>query len=114
MAGSIAKLKHSGRGWPQEWLDRARDAREVRSSIGAELADYIREADMTGSREFVALRIRSFANAEASGDAAVVRAALADLATAVGAYMAAIDLGLVEGLRQEPRPTNGTAVSRSG
>lgn len=68
--------------------------RAARLSVATQLAVHVVAADLTGSPEFVALRIRHFAEAARSGDPHVQRAACMDLAGAAAAYCAQVDLDL--------------------
>lgn len=77
---------------PVEYQEGARRAREARQNVGSQLAGLIATADLTGSQEYVALRIRGYADALRTGDDVLIRSALMDLGTAAGATAAAIDI----------------------
>ena len=106
----VSKAKPSERGEPEEWKRGARKARDARHNVARQIAEHIVEADLTGSREFVALRVRTFAQAEATGDLHVIRAALMDLAGAAGAYLVQVDLQLPEPDRPRGRKFGGHAA----
>lgn len=77
---------------PQEWKDRSAQARDARANVGQQLTDLLVEADITGSLAMIAKRVRELAQAEASGDMTVMRAASMELAVAAGVYAAGMDL----------------------
>lgn len=87
------------RGEPAEMREGAQRGRAARWHVASQLAAHIVSADLTGSREFVGLRVRGFADAERSGDLYVVRSALMDLAGASAAYVCQIDMQLPEAKR---------------
>lgn len=77
---------------PQEWKDRSQEAREARLNVGQQFTDLLVEADMTGSTQLIAKRVRELVQAEKSGDEDVTRAASMELAVAAGLYAAGMDL----------------------
>lgn len=66
--------------------------REARWHVASQLAAEIVQFDRTGSTELLAFRIRGLADARRTGDSTVMRSALMDLGTAVGACVAQIDM----------------------
>jgi hypothetical protein len=90
----VSRAKPSERGEPEEWKRGARAARAIRQNVARQVSEHIIEADLTGSREYVAMRVRTFAEAERNGDPYVLRAALMDLCGASAAYLVAVDLRL--------------------
>lgn len=79
---------------PLEWVEGATRARAARENVAAQVTDLIRSADLTGSPDFVVLRIRNYSEAQKAGDRAAERAALMEMAVAAAATAAAIDLTL--------------------
>lgn len=77
---------------PQEWKDRSQSAREARLNVGQQFTDLLVEADITGSPQLIAKRVRGLVEAEGSGDVTVMRAAAMELAVAAGVYAAGMDL----------------------
>lgn len=77
---------------PEGWKDGSRRARAARQNAGRQIAESLVAADITGSREFLARRLRNVAEAEREGDDFVKRGAYLDLAVAAGAMVAAIDV----------------------
>ena len=77
---------------PVEYQQGARRAREARSHVAQQLGSLIETADLTGSHDFVARRVRSYVDALREGDVVVIRSALMDLGAAVGATVADLDL----------------------
>lgn len=79
---------------PAEYQEGSRRARKARAHVAEQLGHLIESADLTGSHPLVARRISGYAAAMREGDPLVIRSALMDLGTAVGATVAAIDLDL--------------------
>lgn len=77
---------------PPAWAEGAAAARAARGKVTEQLADLIRFADLTGSPDLVALRIRNYATAQAADDRIAQRAALMELATACAVTAAGIDV----------------------
>ena len=77
---------------PSEWQEGATAARAARENVAVQLQDLILDADLTGSPDFVARRVREYAAAKATGDTSVQRAALMELATAAATTAAGLDL----------------------
>lgn len=77
---------------PEEWINATERAREARSVVAGQMADLLTGMDITGGRELVTSRIRQLREAELSGDASVVRAAVMECAVAFGAWAVRIDL----------------------
>jgi hypothetical protein len=77
---------------PQEWKERSEDARKARLNVGQQFTDLLVEADITGSSQLIAKRVREMVEAEGSGDRTMMRAAAMELAVAAGVYAAGIDL----------------------
>lgn len=79
---------------PAAWEAGARKAREARAAVATQLSDLISSADLTGSPDYVARRLREYATAVRTGDAESERAALMELSVAAAATAASIDLRL--------------------
>ena len=77
---------------PVEYQEGAKRARAARAHVADQLGHLIESSDLTGSHPLVARRIHGYAEAVKSGDGPVIRSALMDLGTAIGATVAAIDL----------------------
>lgn len=77
---------------PIEWLKATEQAREARANVAGQVAELLTGMDITGGREHVTSRIRQLSEAERSGDATVVRAAVMECAVAFGAWAVRIDL----------------------
>lgn len=77
---------------PAEYQEGARRARAARENVAEQLRASIEASDLTGSHPFVGRRIGDYARALQSGDDMVIRGALMELGTAIGATVAAIDL----------------------
>lgn len=77
---------------PIAWQEGATTARATRRNVAEQVSELILDADLTGSRDFVARRVSGYAAAVASGDPAAERAALMELSTAAACTAAAIDL----------------------
>lgn len=76
---------------PTEWVEGAKVGRAARKRVAGQLKELIEGADLTGSTDLVARRIRSYSKAVKSGDAESQRAALMELAAAAGTTAAGID-----------------------
>jgi hypothetical protein len=79
---------------PGEWVAGAAAARRARTSVAAQVSELISSADLTGSPDYVARRLREYATAVRAGDAESERAALMELSVAAAATAASIDLRL--------------------
>lgn len=77
---------------PEEWITATEQAREARSNVAGQLAELLTGMDITGGREHVTSRIRQLSDAEKSGDATVVRAAVMECSVAFAAWAVRIDL----------------------
>ena len=77
---------------PEEIRRITEEARGVRDSVADQLAQMIREMDMTGSRGYLGRRLRELVAAEKSGDPMALNAAVMEVAAAAGAWAADIQL----------------------
>lgn len=100
----VSRAKPSRQGEPGEYRENAKKARAVRESVGAQLHWSVTHQDLTGSAPLVGRRVQEWIRAEKEGDALMVRAALADIAQAAGAYMAHLDL--TNPAWEAPQPKN--------
>lgn len=82
---------------PVEYQEGAKRARAARAHVAEQLGHLIESSDLTGSHPLVARRVQGYADAMRSGDGPVIRSALMDLGTAIGATVAAIDLNTPPG-----------------
>lgn len=76
----------------EEWRAGSVRAWEKQEVVAGQLAELIFDLGMPGSSDAFARRLRDLAAAKASGDRALLRAALMDTATAAAAWVVAIDL----------------------
>lgn len=88
----VSRAKPSKQGEPEEYKVNAKRARAAREDAGDQVRWAISHADLTGSPEYVARRVREWLEAEREGDPFVTRAALLEIAAAAGAYIVHLDL----------------------
>lgn len=74
---------------PEKMGERAADARQ---KAAKQIAEMILDEDVAGGRERLARSVRGVAEAAASGDMLVTRAALMELVASAAAWVVAIDL----------------------
>lgn len=89
---------------PLAWQEGATSARACRKNVAAQVTASIIDADLTGSKDFVAKRVAQYARACTSADPAAERAALMELSTAAACTAAAIDMA-------HPKPRKRRAKS---
>lgn len=85
---------------PDEWAKatskartaREKAAREIAQNVAQQVYEQIVEGDTMGGRGLLAQRIKALAAAEQRGDTRVTRAALMEICTATGSWIAALDL----------------------
>lgn len=83
---------------PTEWVEGQKVGRAARQHVSKQLRQLIEDADLTGSRELVADRIKSYAAAVKANDSVAERAALMEIAAAAAATAAGIDVHQRRGL----------------
>lgn len=109
--GRVSKAGPTERGEPEEYSLATKRARRIRAEVAGQISEHLTSADLTGSREYVAMRVRTYAQAVAAEDPLVVRAALMELATAAGAAICHIDMA---GPVRPPAMRNGAPVNGVG
>lgn len=82
----------TGRGDPEEWQVGAKVARFARRRTAERVGEMIVETDLTGSKDYLLLRLRRLAEAERSEDPLVVHDALMELAAAAAASAVGLQL----------------------
>lgn len=89
--GYVSRSK-PGRSDPEEWREGMRRAQAARKVVAKQVSDIIVTGELTGSRGYLAMRVREVAEAAEVDDPMLLRGSLVELAAAGGVWAAAVDL----------------------